>query len=213
VNRLKNAGDFRELIVDAFAEQNGIRPFGRQIRPGVWTGPGARVERDARIVAPAYIGASAKVCKSAVITRCSNVERCAFVDCGTVVENATVLPSSYVGAGLDVSHAVVGFRRIAHLDRKIEIAVHDHRLLAPAPKAAAWRIAAITSAAMEFLRSGRMPGRAPAPVAPPELPPQIATEPESADISSNNELQQIAVDGQSIKYPNNIAAVRRYGNQ
>jgi hypothetical protein len=213
VNRLQNAADFRQLIVDAFAEQNSIRPVGRQIRPGVWLGAGARLEREARIVAPAYIGAGARVCRSAVVTRCSNVERFAFVDCGTIIENASVLPSSYVGAGLDVSHAVLGFRRIAHLDRKIEIEVHDRRLLAPAPKAAAWRLAGATAAAMEFLRRGWRPEHVPAPVTTPELPPQIAIEPEPADVSANSDLQHIALDGQPIQYPNNVAVMRRYGNQ
>jgi len=213
VNRLRNAADFRQLIVDAFAEENSIRPIGRQIRPGIWAAPGAQIEREARIVAPAYVGVGAKVCKSAVITRGSNVERCAFVDCGTVLENATVLPSSYVGAGLDVSHAVIGFRRIAHLHRKIEIEVHDRRLLALAPKAAIWRVAGLAAAAMEFLRRGWSPDRAPVPVSAPELPPQIAIEPEGAEVSPNNELQHIALDGQPIEYPNNVAVMRRYGNQ
>ena len=213
VNRLRNAADFRQLIVDAFAEANSIRPVGRQLRPGIWTGAGARIERGARIVAPAYIGAGAKVCKSAVITRCSNVERCAFVDCGTVVENATVLPASYVGAGLDVSHVVVGFRRIAHLNREIEIEVHDPRLLAPVPKAAMWRLAAMAAAAMEFLRRGWGPDRVPVAVPGPELPPQIATEPEAPGASANSELQHVAINGQPIQYPNNVAVMRRYGNQ
>jgi carbonic anhydrase/acetyltransferase-like protein (isoleucine patch superfamily) len=204
VNRLQNAADFRQLVVDAFAEQNSIRPSGRQLRPGVWVGAGACIEREARIVAPAYIGEGAKVCRSAVVTRCSNIERNALVDCGTVVENATVLPSSYVGAGLDVSHAVVGFRRIAHLNRKIEIEIHDRRLLAPVPKAAMWRVAGMASAAMEFLQRGWAPGRSPAPA--PELPPEIAIEPEPAEISTESELQQIAADP-------NIAVLRRYGNQ
>lgn len=213
VNRLRNAADFRRLIVDAFAEENSIRPLGREMRPGVWVGAGARIEAAARIVAPAYIGAGAKVCKSAVITRGSNVESGALVDCGTVVENATVLPSSYVGAGLDVAHSVVGFRRIAHIDRKIEIEVHDRRLLAPAPKAAAWRIAGFTAAAIEFLRRGWLPDQAPAPASAPELPPQIATDPEPADLAANTELQHVAINGQPIEYPNNVAVMRRYGNQ
>jgi NDP-sugar pyrophosphorylase family protein len=205
VNRLQNAADFRQLIVDAFAEQNSIRPLGRQLRPGVWVGAGARIEREARVIAPAYIGAGAKVCKSAVVTRCSNIERCALVDCGTVVENATVLPSSYVGAGLDVSHAVLGFRRIAHLNRKIEIEVHDRRLLAPVPKAAAWRVAGMASAAVEFLQRGWKPERPPVPA--PELSPQIAIEPEPVDISASGELPQIAAES------NPVAVLRRYGNQ
>jgi hypothetical protein len=147
-----------------------------------------------------------------VVTRGSNIERCAFIDCGTIVENATVLPSSYVGAGLDVSRAVLGFRRIAHLDRKIEIEVHDRRLLAPAPKAAAWRIAGLTAAAIESVRRGWMPDSAPVP-ANAELPPQIATDPDPADLSAGNELQHVAINGQPIQYPNNVAVMRRYGNQ
>jgi NDP-sugar pyrophosphorylase family protein len=212
VNRLRNAADFRQMIVDAFAEQNSIRPLGRQLRPGIWVGAGTHIERGARIVAPAFIGTGAKICKSAVVTRGSNIERCAFIDCGTIVENATVLPSSYVGAGLDVSRAVLGFRRIAHLDRKIEIEVHDRRLLAPAPKAAAWRIAGLTAAAIESVRRGWMPDSAPVP-ANAELPPQIATDPDPADLSAGNELQHVAINGQPIQYPNNIAVMRRYGNQ
>jgi len=213
VNRLQNAADFRKLIIDAFAEENSIRPVGREIRPGVWAGTGSRIEREARIVAPAYIGAGAKICKSAVVTRGSNVERSAFVDCGTVVENATVLPSSYVGAGLDVSHAVVGFRRIAHIDRKIEIEVHDRRLLAPAPKAIAWTMTGLAAAMMELLRHGRISDRKPVPATVHDLPPQIATDPEPADVPVSNELQHIAINGEPIEYPNSVAVMRRYGNQ
>jgi NDP-sugar pyrophosphorylase family protein len=204
VNRLQNAADFRQLVIDAFAERNSIRPVGRQLRPGLWIGAGARIEREARIVAPAYVGVGAKVCRSAVVTRCSNIERNALVDCGTVVENATVLPSSYVGAGLDVSHAVVGFRRIAHLNRKIEIEVHDRRLLAPSPKALMWQFAGMASATLEFLKRGRLPQRT--PIYAPELPPEIALEPEPVEISAENELQQIVADP-------NVAVLRRYGNQ
>jgi len=212
VNRLQNAADFRQLIVDAFAEVNSIRPLGRQIRPGVWVGAGAHIDREVRIVAPAYIGAGAKVAKSALVTRCSNVERGAFIDCGTVVENASVLPSSYVGAGLDLSHAVIGFRRIAHLHHKIEIEVHDPRLLAPAPRAAAWRISGMTAAALEILRRRWSPAGVPVSVAAPQLPPPIALDPEPAEAAPDGELRPV-VDGQPVEYPNSVAVMRRYGNQ
>jgi hypothetical protein len=129
-----------------------------------------------------------------VVTRGSNVERNAYVDCGTVVENASVLPSCYVGAGLDVTHAVIGFRRIAHLHRKIEIEVPDRRLLAPAPRAAAWRVAGLTAAAMEFVTNGFRK----VPTALPEDPsvplPEIVLEEEPVETLSDRELQQIAVE-------------------
>ena len=196
VNRLQNAADFRRLICDAFVQETEIRPLGRQVRPGIWVGAGARIEREARVVAPAFIGAGAKVCKSAVITRGSNIERSAYVDCGTVVENASVLTGCYVGAGLDVTHAVIGFRRIAHLNRKIEIEVHDRRLLAPAPKAAAWRVAGMTAAAVEFVTNGFRNAPATAPAEPEPLP-EIVLEEDSAESISDRELRHVAADRQS----------------
>jgi NDP-sugar pyrophosphorylase family protein len=196
VNRLQNAADFRRLICDAFAQENEVRPLGRQVRPGIWVGAGARIEREARVVAPAFIGAGAKVCKSAVVTRGSNIERNAYLDCGTVVENASVLTGCYVGAGLDVTHAVIGFRRIAHLNRKIEIEVHDRRLLAPAPKAAAWRVAGMTAAAMEHVTNGFRNAPATAPAEPEPLP-EIVLEEDSAESISDRELRHVAADRQS----------------
>ena len=124
-NRLQTVADFRRLALESFTGKNGIEPHGEQIKPGVWVAPGARVHRDARIVAPAYLGAYARVRALAVITRGSVVERNAEIDCGTVVENSTVLPFSRIGAGLDVSFSVVGFRHIYHLQREVAVEVAD----------------------------------------------------------------------------------------
>jgi hypothetical protein len=48
---------------------------------------------------------------------------------GTVVENTTILPYATVGAGLDVAHSVVGFRRVSHLHRGVEIEINDPKLI------------------------------------------------------------------------------------
>ena len=94
---------------DGLLERNAIRPVGKEAQARrLGRRAGAQIHRNARIVAPAYIGAHAKVRASALITRGSVVEQHAEVDCGTVVENSTVLPYTYMGAGLDVMHSVVG---------------------------------------------------------------------------------------------------------
>jgi NDP-sugar pyrophosphorylase family protein len=93
------------------------------------------VERGSRILAPAFIGSSARIRCGAVITRCTVIEHHANVDCGTVVENSTVLPYSYVGAGLDVAHSVVGMGHIANLRRSATIRVEDQKLLGEIPAA------------------------------------------------------------------------------
>jgi hypothetical protein len=96
----------------------------------VWIAPGALIEKGARVLAPAYIGSFARVRSGAVITRCSSIERNAVVDCGTVIENSTVLPFSYVGAGLDLAHSVAGMGRIVNLHRDVSVEIIDPKLIA-----------------------------------------------------------------------------------
>lgn len=128
-NRLLDAASLRDLALAAFAGECSIRPVGREIKPGVWAAESSRLHRRARLLAPAYIGRHARVCASAVITRGSVVEHHAVVDCGTVVENSSVLAHSYVGAGLDLTRSVVGFRQIVNLVRNASVPIADERLV------------------------------------------------------------------------------------
>jgi hypothetical protein len=129
VNRLTDARDLRRLVVDAFLGRCAIRPRGHEIRPGVWIDKGARVHRTARIVAPVYIGQGARVRASALVTRCSNVERKCLVDYGTAVEDSSVLPFTYVGRALDLTHAVVDGDRMVNLSRNVAVTVADPKIM------------------------------------------------------------------------------------
>ena len=57
------------------------------------------------------------------------MEHHAEVDCGTVVEDSTVLPFTYIGAGLDVVHSVSGFHHLTDLPRNTEVEIKDGKLL------------------------------------------------------------------------------------
>ena len=129
VNRLENSYDFRRLAKDALSRRCELRPVGREIRPGVWVGHGARLDPRARVLAPAYIGPHSKVRAAALVTRASTVEHHCDVDCGTVIDDANVLPFSYLGPGLEVAHAMVDGGRLLHLAHNLELEIRDHRLL------------------------------------------------------------------------------------
>ena len=86
-----------------------------------------------------------------MITRGTVVEHHAEIDCGTVVENSTVLPYTYVGAGLDVMHSVVGFRRLSHLVRNVEVEISDRKLVGMPAVSAVSRLAGSTAALFAFL--------------------------------------------------------------
>src|SRR5256885_813574 len=122
-NPLADARDLRQFAIDVLIRQTQTCPAGAEAKPGVWIAPGALIEKGARILAPAFVGSFARVRSGAVITRCSSVERHAVVDCGTVIENSTVLPFSYVGAGLDLAHSVAGMGRIVNLHRDVTVEI------------------------------------------------------------------------------------------
>ncbi len=125
VNRLEHPRDLRRLAVDGLTSRCGLRPQGSEIRPGVWMDEGAQVHRDARIVAPAFIGRGARIGEQCLITRCSNIESNSHVDYGTVVEDSSILPNSYVGIGLDLSHSIVDGNNLLNLERGVTVEIAD----------------------------------------------------------------------------------------
>jgi len=210
VNLLRSASDFRRLAIDGLLEKNAVRPVGREVKPGVWAGHGALIHRKARLLAPAFIGAYSNVRAAALITRNSVIEHHAEVDCGTVVENSTILPYTYVGAGLDVMHSIVGFHSISHLVRDVAVEIQDRKLVGTAPTRTVFRT--LGSAAAYFVVLPKKVYRglwarvrkirpAPLPETQEAPPTDLATP----------ELNEPGSDQQVGEFPANFAVVRRYG--
>lgn len=145
VNRLRDAWDVRSLAVDALLSRCAIKPAGREVKPGVWVDEGASVHRTARLVAPAYIGKQTKVRAATLITRSSNLERGCEVDYGTVVEDASVLPNSYLGCCLDVSHEVIAGNKLVHLRHNVALEIADEKLISTTVPSAGRSFAAVAS--------------------------------------------------------------------
>ena len=172
VNPLETASDFRRLVLDSFFLKTSVQPAGEQVRPGIWIGTGARVHRTVRLVAPCYVGAYSKVRKGALITRGTSLEHHSIVDCGSVVEASTLLPLSYLGAGLDLTHSIVGNRRIVSVKYGAELEVEDQSLVSAVPSTSALRTLQdaanlATFVPRQFIRSlvaGSKPKPAPAEV-------------------------------------------------
>lgn len=125
VNQLSSPRDVRTLVGDALNGRCGLRPLGFEVRPGVWMAEGAQIESEARIVAPAFIGENVTVSRQCLITRGSNIERDSLVDYGTVIEDTSVLPNTYVGIGLDVSHSIVDGDTLLNLQHGVMVKVED----------------------------------------------------------------------------------------
>jgi len=211
-NRLETSADLRRLAVDGLLAKNAIRPEGTEIRPGIWVGPAARIHRKARVIAPAFIGAHAKVRASALITRGSVIEHHGDVDCGTVVENSSVLPFTRIGAGLDVMHSVIGFRRLAHLRQNVEVEIADERIVGLVPLTPLSRLAGSTAALfafipMEIYRGLFASSQRPSAAQCPESPEPSRT------VLEAQIMEVPATGAETPEFPSHLAVARRYGDK
>jgi anti-anti-sigma factor len=128
-NRLSTPHDLRRLAQDALLQRCSIPPNGRELRPGVWVAPSARLHPRARIVDPAYIGAHTLLRSGVVITRYTSVEHHCEIDRGSVVENATILPHTYLGSSLDIAHSIVNRNIMVDVRRAVEVEIDDRSLI------------------------------------------------------------------------------------
>lgn len=208
INRLETAAELRLLTLDSFARVVSFSPGGTEIKPGVWAAEGVRIHRTARVLAPAFLGAHSRVRALSVITRGSVIEHHAEIDCGSVVESSNILPNSYVGPGLDVAHSIVGFNRISHLKKNVEVEIFEPKFLGmrTAPS-----VRALTSAfsLAAFLPKQIFRGFARAKRTQPATLPQAISAPSAA---LKARLDQ-NVNPQGREFSADLAVARRYGNE
>jgi NDP-sugar pyrophosphorylase family protein len=147
----------------------GLLFGGREVRPGVWLGRGARVHASARLVAPVWVGDNARVGPDAVIGPGAVVGGGAMVEKGARVQEALVLPGTYLGEALELRGAVAEAGAITHAGLEARVPVADAFLVgsvAPARASAAvvGSVSRVVAAALLlFALPVAMAGRALAP--------------------------------------------------
>jgi hypothetical protein len=212
LNSLATPRDLRQFAIDILTRQTQTCPAGKESKPGVWAAPGAMVEKGARVLAPAFIGSMARIRSGAVITRCSSVERHAEVDCGTVIENSTVLPFSYIGAGLDLSHSIAGMGRIVNLQRDMTVTIVDPKLMASVSVAPGKRLMSSAAEVLTYLPRMAFHGIF-ASTKAPQSDLQTTLRKTSPALGTAAGYETSACDTEaSHKFPNMVVA-RRYGHQ
>jgi hypothetical protein len=129
VNPLRKPAHFTRLIEDALYGRCGLRPVGTEVASGLWFGDGAEVDSSCVIQSPAFIGAGTRVAACATVSRGSAIEHDCEIDSGTAIDQSWILEGTYVGVGLNVRRSIVSEHRMFLLDRKMEVAITDGRLI------------------------------------------------------------------------------------
>jgi len=126
-----------------------------------------------------------------------------------MVEDANVLPQTYVGAGLDVAHAVVGHRHLLNLPRKVEIEIADPKLVRELSEHAPLRaLAALAVHGPKRLLQNILPWLRPSQPAP--LP--VAVRAPAAALKSPAALHATTQPADA-QFSANLMVARRYGNE
>jgi hypothetical protein len=212
MNPLASARDIRQFAIDILTRRTETCPAGEEVRPGVWMGRKASIEKGARVLAPAFVGAYARVRTGAVVTRCSTVEHHAQVDCGSVVENSSVLPYCYVGAALDLAHSVAGMRQVANLRRDVTVEIPDPKLIGLIAASSGKNLLSSAAEFLTYLPRVAMQGIFAGGKQPqPDL--NAALRKTSPALGSAAGYETQACDTEAAhKFPNMVVA-RRYGHQ
>jgi len=212
LNHLSSPNHLRQLAIEGLMRRIQLAPEGEQMKPGVWVGRGAQIHKRARVLSPAFIGAGSRVRAAAVITRCTALEHNTVVDCGTVVENVTTLPYTYLGAGLDVTHAVVGHSRLYNLKRGVEVEFADPRLIGEASSRAPLRALGSLLSLASFFPAQLLRGLFATSHRenPASLPQSIAV---PATVLEAAPVQATAPAVDAGEFPSQLAIARRYGNE
>ena len=213
MNPLAGPSDLREFAIDILMLKTETEPAGKQVRPGVWVAPGAQIEKGSRLLAPAFVGSFAKVRAGAVITRCTAVEHHAQIDCGTVVENSSILAYSYVGAGLDLAHCVVGAGQLASLRRNTVVDIRDGKLIAHLAATSGKKLLGSATEFLSYLPKQIWQGMF---GARRRLEPDLNTalRQASPSLGTASGYQAPACNTEAAdKFSASLAVARRYGNQ
>ncbi len=142
----------RTLLRDEFP---GVLRAAREVRPGVWLARGVKVSPTAELVAPVFVGEGTAVGANAKVGPDAVVGPGCLVDAGATVRDTTVLPTSYVGPGVELNGVIVDGRNLLNPKRGTAVSVEGHlldALTSPiAPRSAAGRLIERVAAAAGFV--------------------------------------------------------------
>jgi hypothetical protein len=105
--RLQSPQLYRDLVSDALRGRCALTPQGSQIDESVWIGKDARIADSVRFFGPCFVGDRTVLQESVSLGPFSSVEHECFIDCGTTVEGSSILPHTFLAAGLSVRRSVV----------------------------------------------------------------------------------------------------------
>jgi len=127
---LASISEYHQANLDAAAGRFGrlVLP-GHEVEPGIYCARGARWNRDSIKGRGVFIGPYCKVDKSAEIRGHSVLSEQVIIDRNVTLDHSVVLPETYVGEHLDVSHCIIWGQHVINVRTGGTLSIVDSFLL------------------------------------------------------------------------------------
>jgi len=102
---------------------------GREVEEGIWLSHNIVLHPTVRLTAPVYLAENCRI--DAGVRLGPNVVVCegCIIDARSMIDNSIVFPSSYVGEGLELEHAIVDKNRLINVQLNVAVPVTDDFVL------------------------------------------------------------------------------------
>jgi NDP-sugar pyrophosphorylase family protein len=108
-----SATSYLESLHKILAQKGkGLIMIGKEIRDGVWIGPGTRISPSATIVAPIYLGSQINIGSQAIVGPDTEIGNGCIIDSQSSAIGSSILAGSYIGKNLYLQGCLVNQNRI-----------------------------------------------------------------------------------------------------
>ena len=128
LNVLTAAGYLDSLRKILCRKGEGLIVFGKEVRDGIWAGPGTKLPQTSTIVAPVYLGSQVRIGDQSIIGPNTEIGNGCIIDSNSYVIDSSVLMGSFIGKNLDVRQCVVNQNRILNAEHRAVYAAADEML-------------------------------------------------------------------------------------
>lgn len=126
---VQSAASYLESLKHILSRKGeGLIVMGKEVREGIWTGPGTKIPPTCTLVAPVYLGPQVSIGEQAIIGPVTEIGAGCIIDTGSYVIGSSVLAGSFVGRNLDVRGCIVNQNRILNAELSTVYAAADEVL-------------------------------------------------------------------------------------
>ncbi len=108
-----SANDYLESIQKVFSRKGKeLVVFGKELRDGVFSGPGTKIPLTCTLIAPVYLGSQVRIGDHSIIGPNVEIGNGCIIGDNSFIKESSILAGSFVGQNLDVNGCIVNQNNI-----------------------------------------------------------------------------------------------------